>query len=209
MQHGHEKLVEQLEKCLKKKRTISPFAEKKAFFNIEPREVNKELKMLSSSPLSIDSSNCTEPEAGPWEEWGECCRGSKCGVYCDEPSASRGRRRELNFTKFIDELLREEESDKTKRLCYPSLTANWQVDKQCGAEKCGERRLPYTCTSALQYAKKIDSSSSDLVLFGVSKSESGWDSSFSWGVKERNNIAIGNDGRKETNGNIGLSLIHI
>ena len=203
VQHGHEKLVEQLEKCLKKKRTISPFAEKKAFFNIEPREVNKELKMLSSSPLSIDSSNCTEPEAGPWEEWGECCRGSKCGVYCDEPSASRGRRRELNFTKFIDELLREEESDKTKRLCYPSLTANWQVDKQCGAEKCGERRLPYTCTSALQYAKKIDSSSSDLVLFGVSKSESGWDSSFSWGVKERNNIAIGIDGRKETNGNIG------
>ena len=92
---------------------------------------------------------------------------------------------------------------KRKRLCYPSLTANWQVDKQCGAEKCGERRLPYTCTSALQYAKKIDSSSSDLVLFGVSKSESGWDSSFSWGEEGANNIAIGIDGRKETNGNIG------
>ena len=107
VQHGHEKLVEQMEKCLKKKRTVSPFAEKKAFYNIEPRKVNKELQMLSSSPLSIDSSNCTEPEAGPWEEWGECCRGSKCGVYCDEPSASRGRRRELNFTKFIDELLRK------------------------------------------------------------------------------------------------------
>ena len=80
---------------------------------------------------------------------------------------------------------REEEGDKTKRLCYPSLTANWQVDKQCGAKKCGERRLPYTCTSALQYAKKIDSSSSDLVLFGSANLNPDGIPPFSWGVKER------------------------
>jgi hypothetical protein len=215
VQHGNDKFVRLLEKSLKRNEKSASNGlpgQKKAFFTIEPRKVDRAFKTLSSSSkLSIDSSNCTEPEAGPWEEWGECCRGNKCGVYCDEPSASRGRRRELNFDKFIEELLREEEEEKEeetdtsklppRQLCYPSLTANQQVDKKCGALKCGERRLPYTCSTALQYAKRI--TSSDLVLFGTRKSESGWDSSFSWGVRERNNIAIGIDGREDDKGNTG------
>jgi hypothetical protein len=221
VQHGNDKFIERLEKCVKiEGRSDSLSEEKKVFFSIEPRTVDRALKTLSSSPLSIDSSNCTEPEAGPWEEWGECCRGNKCGVYCDEPDASRGRRRELNFDKFIDQLLREEEEEEEEeeklnetpkqQLCYPSLTANWQVDKQCGAKKCGERRVPYTCTTALQYAKKIaSSSSSSSVLFGAGKSESGWDSSFSWGVKERNNIAIGIDGQEDGSGSTGSVKIQL
>ena len=217
VQHGNDKFIERLEKCVKiEGRSDSLSEEKKVFFSIEPRTVDRALKTLSSSPLSIDSSNCTEPETGPWEEWGECCRGNKCGVYCDEPDASRGRRRELNFDKFIDQLLREEEEEEKlnetpkQQLCYPSLTANWQVDKQCGAKKCGERRVPYTCTTALQYAKKIaSSSSSSSVLFGAGKSESGWDSSFSWGVKERNNIAIGIDGQEDGSGSTGSVKIQL
>ncbi|CAL6426347.1 unnamed protein product [Bathycoccus prasinos] len=217
VQHGNDKFIERLKKCMKiEGRSDSLSEEKKVFFSIEPRTVDRALKTLSSSPLSIDSSNCTEPEAGPWEEWGDCCRGNKCGVYCDEPDASRGRRRELNFDKFIDQLLWEEEEEEKlnetpkQQLCYPSLTANWQVDKQCGAKKCGERRVPYTCTTALQYAKKIaSSSSSSSVLFGAGKSESGWDSSFSWGMKERNNIAIGIDGQEDGSGSTGSVKIQL
>jgi len=51
--------------------------------------------------------------------------------------------------------------------------------------------------------KIASSSSSSSVLFGAGKSESGWDSSFSWGVKERNNIPIGIDGQEDGSGSTG------
>lgn len=87
VQHGNDKFIERLKKCMKiEGRSDSLSEEKKVFFSIEPRTVDRALKTLSSSPLSIDSSNCTEPEAGPWEEWGECCRGTNAGSIATNPT---------------------------------------------------------------------------------------------------------------------------
>ena len=62
---------------------------------------------------------------------------------------------------------------------------------------------------AIREKTSLLSSSSSSVLFGAGKSESGWDSSFSWGVKERNNIAIGIDGQEDGNGSTGSVKIQL
>ena len=189
VQHGGDKFL---------KRLSENECSQSDLVRIVPRSVPKELK--TTSPLSTDEQSCSEPEFGSWGEWGECCRDDKCNVYCDEPNAARSRTRELNFNKFVDALL-DKDFGNAKKLCYPSLLANREIDKQCGSKKCGDYQEPYTCAPALEFVKN----SPRLVLFGVGTTEN-WDSGYSWGIKEKQSLKKGLDGREDTGGSVKVAL---
>lgn len=94
-----------------------------------------------SSPSSVmftgSQSSCVSPTFSQWFEWGECCTPgarSRCGVFCGEPSASRGRRRDILWMPPMNDRNR-----------LPCLEPTSEVDNTCAAAPCLPPEPPKRC----------------------------------------------------------------
>lgn len=93
-----------------------------------------------SSPFfgaSSGRATCVSPTFAEWGPWGECCTPgakSRCGVFCGEPGASRGRRRDI---------LRMPPMNDPNRL--PCLEPMSEVEDTCAAAPCQPPEPPKQC----------------------------------------------------------------
>lgn len=93
-----------------------------------------------SSPFfgaSSGRATCVSPTFAAWGPWGECCTpGAKgrCGVFCGEPGASRGRRRDI---------LQMPPMNDPNRL--PCLEPTSEVEDTCAAAPCQPPEPPKQC----------------------------------------------------------------
>jgi hypothetical protein len=94
-------------------------------------------------PPSNDS--CVAPTFSAWEPWGECCaqdaaRGPRCGVYCGEPRASRGRRRDVSDMPPFDDVSAP----------LPCLLPTTEIDDECAATPCDPPSTPKRCSGVAE-----------------------------------------------------------
>ena len=141
----------------------------------------------SSSSSSFDgyasdrAVTCVSPTFSEWGPWGECCTpgaASKCGVFCGEPGASRGRRRDI---------LRMPPMDDRNRL--PCLEPTSEVENTCAASPCQPPEPPKrTCTGS--EAANTATPPSATVVVGAAGIARNWED-WSWSAALENERGAG------------------